>query len=93
VRFSSTALFYSKRVKDVEAFSGFTSWGCVSAIDSEGRTIWAADGHRDGGKRFVVRADDKLTAFLELEWAIRAAEHPEHCGAREITVDGLSPCW
>jgi hypothetical protein len=25
------------------------------------------DAHRDDGKRFVVRADDKLTAFLELE--------------------------
>jgi hypothetical protein len=43
------------------------SWGCVSAIDSGGRTIWIADAHRDNGKRFVVRADEKLTAFLELE--------------------------
>jgi len=43
------------------------SWGCVSAIDSEGRTIWIADAHRDDGKRFVVRADEKLTAFVELE--------------------------
>jgi hypothetical protein len=25
----------------------------------------------DDGKRFVVRADEKLTAFLELEAAIR----------------------
>jgi hypothetical protein len=48
------------------------SWGCVSAIDREGRTIWIADGHRDDGKRFVVRADGKLTAFLELEAAICA---------------------
>ena len=47
------------------------SWGCVSAIDSNGRTIWIADAHRDDGKRFVVRADEKLTAFLELESAIR----------------------
>jgi len=31
------------------------------------RTIWIADAHRDDGKRFVVRADEKLTAFLELE--------------------------
>jgi hypothetical protein len=23
------------------------SWGCVSAIDLEGRTIWIADAHRD----------------------------------------------
>jgi hypothetical protein len=46
------------------------SWGCVSAIDSEGRTIWIADAHRDDGKRFVVRADEKLTAFVELEAAV-----------------------
>ena len=31
------------------------SWGCVSAIDSEGRTIWIVDAHRDDGKRFIVR--------------------------------------
>jgi hypothetical protein len=43
------------------------SWGCVSAVDCEGRTIWIADAHRDDGKRFVVQADEKLTAFLELE--------------------------
>jgi hypothetical protein len=43
------------------------SWGCVSAVDRQGRTIWIADAHRDDGKRFVVRADEKLTAFLELE--------------------------
>jgi hypothetical protein len=36
-------------------------------VDSRGRTIFVADAHRGGGKRFVVRADEKLTAFLELE--------------------------
>jgi hypothetical protein len=46
------------------------SWGCVSAIDSNGRRIWIADAHRGDGERFVVRADEKLTAFLELEAAI-----------------------
>jgi hypothetical protein len=46
------------------------SWGCVSAIDSEGRTIWIADAHRGDGNRFVVQADEKLTAFLELERAV-----------------------
>jgi hypothetical protein len=34
---------------------------------------WIADAHRDDGKRFVVRADEKLSAFLELEAAIGAA--------------------
>jgi hypothetical protein len=29
------------------------------------------DAHRDDSKRFVVLADEKLTAFLELESAIR----------------------
>jgi hypothetical protein len=29
-----------------------------------------ADAHRGDGRRFVVRADEKLTAFLELERAI-----------------------
>jgi hypothetical protein len=42
------------------------SWGCVSAIDSNGRTIWVADAHR-GGQRFIVRGDEKLSAFVELE--------------------------
>jgi hypothetical protein len=31
---------------------------------------FVADAHRDYGKRFVVRADGKLTAFVELERAI-----------------------
>ena len=31
------------------------SWGCVSAIDSNGRTIWIADAHRDDGKRLRFR--------------------------------------
>ena len=45
------------------------SLGCISTINSNGRTIWIADAHRGDGKRFVVRADEKLTAFLELESA------------------------
>ncbi|OLA95311.1 MAG: hypothetical protein AUH19_10630 [Verrucomicrobia bacterium 13_2_20CM_55_10] len=34
-------------------------------------SIWIADAHRDDGKRFVVRADEKLTAFLKLERVAR----------------------
>jgi hypothetical protein len=34
--------------------------------------IWIVDAHRDDGKRFVVRADEKLTAFLELESVVRS---------------------
>jgi hypothetical protein len=32
---------------------------------------WIADAHRGDGKRFVVQADKKLTAFLELERVTR----------------------
>jgi hypothetical protein len=45
------------------------SLGWVSAIDFEGRTIWIVDAH-GYGKRFNVRTDEKLTAFLEVERAI-----------------------
>ena len=48
------------------------SWGCVSTVDSQRQTIGIANAHRGDGKRFVVRADEKLTAFMELEAAIRA---------------------
>ena len=45
------------------------SLGWVSALDNQGRTIWIADAHRDG-KRFIVRADEQLIAFVELQRAI-----------------------
>jgi len=35
--------------------------------------IWIADAHRGDGHRFVVHADEKLTAFVELESAARAS--------------------
>ena len=47
------------------------SFGWVSALDREGRTIWIVDAQRDG-KRFVVHADEKLTAFVKLKSAVRA---------------------
>ena len=45
-----------------------TGWSlhCVSAVDSAGRTIWIVDAH-GYGKRFIVRADERLTAFMELK--------------------------
>jgi hypothetical protein len=45
--------------------------GRVPALDSEGQTIWIVDAHRDDGRRFVVRSDEKLTAFMELESAVK----------------------
>lgn len=48
--------------------AGF-SMGWVSALDFNGRTIWIVDAH-GYGKRFIVRAEEILTAFLEAERAI-----------------------
>ena len=48
--------------------AGF-SVGWVSALDDHGRTVWIVDAHREG-KRFIVRAEEILTAFLEAERAI-----------------------
>jgi hypothetical protein len=42
--------------------------GWVSALDLQGRTIWIVDAH-GYGKRFIVRSNEKLTAFVELERA------------------------
>jgi len=51
----------------------------VSAVDSSRRTIWTTDAHRGDGKRFVVRADEKLTAFMEIESAIISTEVVKSC--------------
>jgi hypothetical protein len=50
--------------------AGF-SLGWVSAIGREGRTIWIVDVH-GYGKRFIVRSDEKLAAFEELQRAVHA---------------------
>jgi hypothetical protein len=65
----------SRRVKHWEIIAENISksgWsrGCVATVDSRARRIFVADAHPGDGKRFVVRADEKLTAFLELERAI-----------------------
>jgi hypothetical protein len=59
------------RQRSVDKFGcGGWSYGYVTAVDSDGRTIWIVDAHGGDGKRFIVRADEKLTAFVELERAI-----------------------
>jgi hypothetical protein len=65
------AVKYWESIADNLSKAGF-SLGWVSAIDVEGRKIWIVDAHRDDRRRFVVRADEKLTAFVELESATRA---------------------
>jgi hypothetical protein len=40
--------------------------------------IWIADAQRGDGKRFVVHADEMLTAFIELELVIRVCADPSN---------------
>jgi len=69
------------------------SWGYVSAIDSQGRTIWIADAHRDE-KLFVVHADEKLTAFWNSNQRLAlAANDRDACllmkpGVRGVQLSG-----
>ena len=67
----------------------------MSALDSEGRTIWIIDAHFDG-KRFVVCANEKLIAFLKLEAAIKIhsfgpAVRITPIGDISLKNQGLSP--
>ena len=57
---------YWELIADKLSNAGWT-WRYVSAVDSDGRTLWIVDAHRDNGKRFVVRSDQILSAFFELE--------------------------
>ena len=63
---------YSEIIADRLSKAGW-SRGWVIAIDSEGRTIWIVDAHRDDGRRFIVCADEKLSAFIELERQVLTA--------------------
>jgi len=40
---------YWETIADKLSKAGW-SWGCVSAIDSDGRTSWIADAHPDDGQ-------------------------------------------
>jgi hypothetical protein len=64
------------------------SWGCVSTVNSNRRTIFVADAHRDDGKRFVARAGEMLTAFLELESA--ACLFCARLAAGSVTIGGAA---
>jgi hypothetical protein len=52
------------------------SWGYVSSVDSHGRRIFIADVHCGDGNRYVIRADEMLTAFMELEATCLKATPP-----------------
>jgi len=81
----------SGRIRDVQRYweiiadnlsNAGWSWGCVSAFDCDGRTIRIADAHRGDGKRFVVHADEKLTAFLDPNRRLQHADPGSACDTR-----------
>jgi hypothetical protein len=56
------------------------SLGWLSTLDPRRRIIWIADAHRGDGKHFVVCADEKLSALIELKSAASSR--------RKIGVEG-----
>jgi hypothetical protein len=64
------------------------SGAILSARDG---TIFVADADRGDGRRFIVRADEKLTAFIELELAIRAGQ-PSKLGTHHSLKCPSCPC-
>ena len=62
------ALKYWELIADNLHDAGW-SLGWVATVDRERRTVWIVDAH-GYGKRFIVRADEILSAFVELQRAI-----------------------
>jgi hypothetical protein len=56
---------YWEVVADKVSAAGWT-WGCYSAVTCQGWR-WTVDIYRGDGRRYVVRSDELLTAFLEVE--------------------------
>ena len=59
---------YWEIIADNLSKAGWSS-GWVSVLDREGQTIWIVDPH-GYGSRFIVHADQILSAFAELQRAI-----------------------
>jgi len=62
--------------------------GCISSTDHEGRQFWVAAAKREDAERFIVHADKKLTAFLEVEAELNSVDHI--ASTHEVEQDGLS---
>ena len=54
-----------KAIADKVSQAGW-SWTCVDRLDSDGKLTFVAEARRGDGKRFSVKADQKLTAFSQL---------------------------
>jgi len=60
---------YWEIVADKLSAAGWTV-GWANSITPAG-TMFTVDAHRENGKRYIVSADEKLSAFLELEQQIK----------------------
>ena len=54
-RYKRAKMKYWEIIADNLSKDGW-SWGCVSAVDSDGGTIWIADAHCGDGQWFIVHA-------------------------------------
>jgi len=50
--------------------------GCISSVNHDGQQFWVVAAEREDAGRFIVRDDEKLTAFLQLGAAIRNGSTP-----------------
>jgi hypothetical protein len=58
-------------------------------VDSQGRTIWNVEAHRDDGKHFIVRADEKLTALLNSNRRFAGYRDDHPVNAREQAATNI----
>jgi len=56
---------YWEIIADKLSANGWT-WGYCSAVTRDGWR-WVVDAYRGDGRRYIVEADELLSAFLELE--------------------------
>ena len=62
---------YWEIIADQLSQDGWT-WGYTSFLTENGR-VFNVDAHRGDGKRYIVSADELLTALFELQAQTRAA--------------------
>ena len=60
-------------------------------MDREGRTCGIVDARRDDGARFAARADERLTAFLELESVMRPGQRRTQLVTKQVLATQFAP--